>query len=144
MTCRKLCVEENFKNLILSNLFERSPGSRNRSLHRNLFNVVYNGCPRLEYINKYRFPPQTEEGGGRRVSRGTWMGRIKETFLMKRSENLTVSKHPKLLVVHKIIHFFYKCMLECRFLLKFSLHNSIKTFGLSVFLVCIAKKRQNG
>jgi len=108
VTCRKLYVEENFKNLILSNLFERTPGSRNRSLHRNLFNVVYNGCPRLEYINKYRFPPQTEEGGERKVSRGTWMGRIKETFLMKRSENWPVSKHSKLLVLHKVIFFFLK------------------------------------
>jgi len=76
---RKLSVEENFKKLILSNIFERNQYTHNKSVHRNLFSLLHASCPHIELINRRRFPSQWEEG--EQVSRSKWIGLIKDKFL---------------------------------------------------------------
>jgi hypothetical protein len=67
---------------IFSNVCETSWADRRRYVHGNLFPVLYAGCPRLEYVNKYRFPAQRDTSGAR-LSLAQWKSLIRKTLLKK-------------------------------------------------------------
>jgi len=80
---RKLNIDEKFRVLLFCNLSSRSyQNAVASSVHKNLFSVVYSGCPQLEFINKHRFPSQWE--GGARVSKQQWISLITNKFIVRR------------------------------------------------------------
>jgi hypothetical protein len=61
---------------------ESSVAVRRRYIHGNLFHVLYAGCPRLQYLNRYRFPSQLDSTGAR-ISCEEWKSLIRRTILKK-------------------------------------------------------------